>query len=105
MLTTTAQSNLKGLTNPTGLALFVVGGNENEDGELEHIWDEQPVRVSNFTSGTNKLFENDHFSSEAIGSKEPQTPEEMATVFNNVGALLNESFTHAKRLGKDRYRP
>ena len=78
---------------------FRSGGNENEDGELEHIWGEQPVSVSNFTSGTNKLFENDHFSSEAIGSKEPQTQEEMAAVFNSVGALLNESFTHAKRLG------
>lgn len=78
---------------------FRSGGAKNEDGELEHIWGEQPVSVSKFTSGTNKLFANDYFGSEAIGSKEPTTQEEMATVFNNVGALLNESFTHAKRLG------
>jgi len=78
---------------------FRSGGDENEEGEMEHIWGEQPVSVSKFTSGTDKLFENDYFSSEAIGSKESKTLEEMAAVFNKVGTLLNESFTHAKRLG------
>lgn len=70
-------------------------------GELEEgsIWGEQPVRVTKFTNGTDKLFAHDYFASEAIGSKEPTTPAEMAANFNNVGVLLNEAFTHAKRLG------
>ena len=77
-----------------------VPGREGEVAEeLEPVWGEQPVRVAGFTNGTDKLFAHDHFGSEAIGSKEPATPEEMAAVFNNVGDLLNEAFTHAKQLG------
>ena len=72
---------------------------EEEGGELEPIWGTIPVSVSNFTNGTNKLFAHDYFASEAIGSKEPTTPAEMAANFNNVGVLLNRAFTHAKQLG------
>lgn len=63
------------------------------------IWGEQPIRLSEFTNGTNKLYPYDYFASEAIGSKEPTSPEEMAAVFNSVGKLLNTAFTHAKQLG------
>ena len=63
------------------------------------IWGAFPISMSKFTNGTNKLFAHDYFASEAIGSKEPSTPEEMAANFNNVGRLLNTAFTHAKQLG------
>lgn len=63
------------------------------------IWGASPISMSQFTNGTNKLFAHDYFASEAIGSKEPTTPEEMAANFNNVGRLLNAAFTHAKQLG------
>ena len=69
------------------------------DGEERPIWGAHPVSVSQFTNGTDKLFAHDYFASEAIGSKEPTTPEEMAANFNNVGVLLNEAFTHARQLG------
>ena len=63
------------------------------------IWGASPISMSKFTNETNKLFAHDYFASEAIGSKEPTTPEEMAANFNNVGSLLNTAFTHAKQLG------
>ena len=69
------------------------------DGEERPIWGAHPVSVSTFTNGTDKLFAHDYFASEAIGSKEPTTPEEMAANFNNVGILLNAAFTHARQLG------
>ena len=77
-----------------------VPGREGEEAEeLEPIWGEQSVRIAEFTNGTDQLFAHDHFGSEAIGTKEPTTPEEMAAVFNKVGTLLDEAFTHAKQLG------
>ena len=63
------------------------------------IWDEQPISVSKFTDGTHKLFAHDHVGSAALGSSKATTPVEMAAVFNNVGTLLNEAFTHARHLG------
>jgi len=69
------------------------------DGEERPIWGASPVSVSKFTNGTDKLFAHDYCASEAIGSKEPTTPAEMAANFNNVGVLLNRAFTHAKQLG------
>lgn len=68
-------------------------------GEERPIWGAAPINVANFTNGANKLFAHDYFASEAIGSRESTTPEEMAANFNNVGFLLNEAFTHAKQLG------
>lgn len=38
-------------------------------------------------------------ASDAVGLKQPSTPAEKAAVINNVGFLLHDAFTHAKRLG------
>jgi len=73
-------------------------GGEEDDEEFP-IWGSHSVSVSDFTNGTDKLFADNYFASEAIGSRVPTTPAEMAANFNNVGLLLNEAFTHAKRLG------
>jgi hypothetical protein len=63
------------------------------------IWAYRPVQTSNFTNGSDKLFAYDHFASDAIGSKEPETPAEKAANFNNVGLMFRSAFSHAKQLG------
>ena len=78
---------------------FRKGELKPEDAEERYIWESHPVKVSLFTNGADKLFAHDYFASEAIGSNEPTTPDEMAANFNNVGVLLNKAFTHAKQLG------
>jgi hypothetical protein len=63
------------------------------------IWAYRPVQTSNFTNGSDKLFAYDYFASDAIGSKEPETPAEKAANFNNVGLMFRSAFSHAKQLG------
>ena len=64
-----------------------------------NAWSNAPVKTTDFTNGADKLFAYDEAASEAIGLKVPETPAEKAANFNNVGALLKESFTHARQLG------
>ena len=62
-------------------------------------WSNAPLKTTDFTNGSGKLFAYDEAASEAIGLKVPDTPAEKAANFNNVGELLKESFTHARQLG------
>ncbi|NCG26620.1 MAG: hypothetical protein GWP42_03650 [Verrucomicrobiales bacterium] len=65
----------------------------------ENSWSGTPVKTSGFSDGANNLFAYDEMASDAIGFKKPTTPAEKAAVLNNVGFLLHDAFTHAKRLG------
>ena len=65
----------------------------------ENSWSGTPVKTSGFSDGANNLFAYDEMASDAIGLKNPTTPAEKAAVLNNVGFLLHDAFTHAKRLG------
>ncbi len=71
------------------------------EGEIpdEFIWGSRPITTPEFTNGADKLFAYDYFASDAIGSKEPETPAEKAANFNNVGLLLQDAFTLAKQMG------
>lgn len=74
-------------------------GDFYSDSPENGIWGYEPVNVSEFTNGANQLFAHDYVASETIGSKEPETPSEMAANFNNVGRMFNEAFSHARQLG------
>jgi hypothetical protein len=63
------------------------------------IWGYRPVQTSDFSHGADRLFVNEYFASDAIGSKEPTTPAEKAANFNNVGMMFRSAFSHAKQLG------
>jgi hypothetical protein len=65
----------------------------------EGIWGYLPVTTKEFTNGADKLFATDYVASDAIGSKEPETPSEKAANFNNVGSMFKEAFSHARQLG------
>jgi len=65
----------------------------------ENSWSGTPVKTTDFTDGADKLFAHDAMASDAIGLKEASTPAEKAAVFNNVGCLLHDAFSHAKQLG------
>ena len=65
----------------------------------EGIWGYTPVKTEEFTNGADKLFIHDFVASKAIGSKEPETPSEMAKNFNNVGFMFRDAFSHARQLG------
>ncbi|MDB4717637.1 hypothetical protein OAG11_02055 [Verrucomicrobia bacterium] len=65
----------------------------------ENSWSGTPVKTIHFSDGADTLFAHDEMASDAVGSKEPSTPAEKAAVINNVGFLLRDAFTHAKRLG------
>jgi hypothetical protein len=69
------------------------------DNPDEGIWGYIPVTTKEFTHGADKLFARDYVASEAIGSKEPETPSEMAANFNNVGWMFRDAFSHARQLG------
>jgi len=64
-----------------------------------NAWSNKPLKTTDFTNGSDRLFAYDEAASEAIGLKVPATPAEKAANFNNVGELLKESFTHARQLG------
>jgi hypothetical protein len=63
------------------------------------IWAYRPVSIDSFTHGSDQLFANDYFASDAIGSKEPETPAEKAANFNNVGSMFSTAFSHARQVG------
>ena len=65
----------------------------------ENSWSGTPVKTSGFSDGAHALFPYDEMASDAVGLKQPSTPTERAAVLNNVGFLLRDAFTHAKRLG------
>ena len=69
-------------------------GNPNEG-----IWGYTPVTTKEFTNGADKLFAFNYVASEAIGSREPETPSEKAANFNNVGFMFRDAFLHARQLG------
>ena len=62
-------------------------GNPNEG-----IWGYTPVTTKEFTNGADKLFAFNYVASEAIGSREPETPSEKAANFNNVGFMFRDAF-------------
>ncbi|MDB4651545.1 hypothetical protein OAG06_00840 [Verrucomicrobia bacterium] len=65
----------------------------------ENSWSGTPVKTTHFSDGADTLFAHDEMASDALGLKEPSTPAEKAAVINNVGSLLQDAFTHARRLG------
>lgn len=65
----------------------------------ENSWSGSPVQTTDFSDGSNKLFPFDEMASDAIGFTPAVTAAEKAAVFNNVGFLLNNAFTHAKHFG------
>jgi hypothetical protein len=65
----------------------------------DNSWSGTPVKTTDFSDGADRLFAYDAMASDAIGLREPTTPAEKAAVLNNVGFLLRDAFTHAKRLG------
>lgn len=65
----------------------------------ENSWSGTPVKTTEFSDGADMLFAYDEMASDAIGLREPSTPSEKAVVINNVGFLLHDAFTHARKLG------
>ena len=65
----------------------------------ENSWSGTPVKTTDFSDGADKLFPHDEMASDAIGFKQAVTAAEKAEVFNNVGFLLRDAFTHARELG------
>ena len=65
----------------------------------ENSWSGTPVQTTDFTDGSDKLFPFDEMASDAIGFTPAIIASEKAAVFNNIGFLLNEAFTHAKHFG------
>lgn len=62
-------------------------------------WSGTPVKTTDFSDGANKLFAYEEMASDAMGFQKPGTAAERATVFNNVGHLLKDAFSHARSLG------
>ena len=62
-------------------------------------WSGTPLKTTDFTNGADKLFAYNEMASDAMGFKHPRTNGEQATVINNVGFLLQKSFSHARQLG------
>ena len=64
-------------------------------------WGYAPLEPSKFASGAGLLFPSDDFGHPATDGYRPlpKTEADANSVFNNVGGLLNEAFTHARRLG------
>lgn len=58
-----------------------------------------PVKTTDFSDGADKLFPYDEMASDAMGFEQAVTAAEKAEVFNNVGFLLRDAFTHARELG------
>ncbi len=65
----------------------------------ENSWSGTPTKTTEFSDGADKLFAYEALASDAIGRSNPATPSERAAVFNDVGQLLFDAFSHAKRLG------
>lgn len=65
----------------------------------ENSWSGTPLKTTDFSDGADKLFPYDEMASDAIGFTPPVTATEKAAVFNNVGSLLDDAFTHARNLG------
>lgn len=65
-------------------------------------WGGQPMNTSAYVFGFDRLFEADCYGSRAIMQPgtcpKPTTPETENAFFNNVGALLSDAFSHARRL-------
>ena len=65
----------------------------------KNSWSGTPVKTTDFSDGADKLFAYEEMASDAIGFKRPASATERAAVFNNVGNLLKDGFSHARRLG------
>jgi hypothetical protein len=65
----------------------------------KNSWSGTPVKTTDFSDGADKLFAYEEMASDAMGFKRPATAAERAAVFNNVGFLLKDAFTHGRRLG------
>lgn len=65
----------------------------------ENSWSGTPIKTTDFSNGANKLFAYDEMASDAKGFAYPITQSEKAEVINNVGFLLQKSFTHARQIG------
>ena len=62
-------------------------------------WSNSLIQTNDFTAGADKIFPYNEMASDAIGFNLPITASQKAAVFNNVGQLFKNSFTHAKNLG------
>ena len=64
-------------------------------------WGYAPMLTSAFTGGAERLFADDDYGHEIQKGllPVPQTPEECNELFNRAGALLQETFTLARKLG------
>lgn len=65
----------------------------------ENSWSGTPIKTTGFSNGADKLFAYDEMASDAMGFTHPTTQSEKAEVINNVGFLLQKSFTHARQMG------
>jgi len=65
----------------------------------DNSWSGTPIKTTDFSNGADKLFAYDEMASDAMGFAHPITQAEKAEVINNVGFLLQKSFTHAKQMG------
>lgn len=68
---------------------------------LDSTWGYHPKKTSDFSFGAAQLFESDTYGPDYMKSLSPwpHTDAENKTIFNQVGSLLNHSFSLAKRLG------
>ena len=65
----------------------------------KNSWGGTPLKTTDFSDGADKLYAFEEMASDAMGFKKPVTATEKAAVFNNVGLLLRDAFSHARRMG------
>ena len=90
MSTVTAPSRREEPTPPIGRARF-----EHPKTAGVHARKKQPISPTVPTRSLHMM----RWRQTRVGLKQPSTPAEKAAVINNVGFLLHDAFTHAKRLG------
>lgn len=68
---------------------------------LRGNWGYAAKNTSDFSFGAAQLFERDDYGGEVMfgAMPRPETPEQNNAVFNRTGAMLNEAFSFAHRLG------
>ena len=67
----------------------------------DSTWGYAPTKTSDFHYGASQLFETDNYGADYIKdiTPWPHRPEENIALFNDVGELLDESFSLAQKLG------
>ncbi|KPK85199.1 MAG: hypothetical protein AMS27_08080 [Bacteroides sp. SM23_62_1] len=66
----------------------------------DNTWGYNPMKTSDYHCGASSLFESDYFGADYMmnTSQWPRTPEENIRIFNDMGVLLKDAFSFARKL-------